>query len=210
MEGITTILFDIDGTVLDTRDFVINAVEHALSTQGYKVPERSDIAVHIGKSFDDLYYLLTGEKDSEKLKNLHRNFQLNNYHLSRPFPNTIKVLNNLKEKGYKIGAVTSRRREGVCRTLVDANILDLFDVVISVDDVKELKPDPEPLFKALENLKETPERAVMIGDSNVDIEAGKNAGTKTIRAVYGFHKDYLHNPEPDFIIKDISDLLKIL
>ena len=50
----------------------------------------------------------------------------------------------------------------------------------------------------------------MVGDSNVDIEAGKNARTKTIRATYGFHKDKMHEPEPDYFIEDISDLLKVL
>ena len=59
-------------------------------------------------------------------------------------------------------------------------------------------------------MKEIPKKAIMIGDSHLDIEAGKNAGMKTIRATYGFHKDNLHNPEPDFFISDIKELLILL
>ena len=86
----------------------------------------------------------------------------------------------------------------------------MFDAIITTDLVKETKPNPTPLFKALEILKEKPEHAVMIGDSHFDIEAGKNAGTKTIRVTYGFHKDNLHNPEPDYFVDDLKDLFNII
>lgn len=211
MEGITTILFDVDGTILDTREFIIKATEYALLKLGYKVPEYSIIASNIGKAFPDFYFSLTGSnKDTEKLIEIHRAFQFDNYHLSKPFPNAIETLKKLKKKGYKFAAVTTRSNKTSHQTLLNADIFDLFDVIISNEDTKELKPSPAPLLMALKHMKEIPERAVMIGDSHLDIEAGENARAKTIRAAYGFHKDNLHNPEPDFIIDDIKELLKIL
>jgi pyrophosphatase PpaX len=211
MEGITTILFDIDGTVLDTREFIIRATEHALSSLGYRVPERSIIESTVGMPFPDYYHILAGpDADADKLIEAHRNFQYSNFNLARLFPKTIEVLNYLKNKNYKLGAVTTRSKTTINQNLIDTKIFDLFDTVVSFEDTKKLKPNPEPLLKALGKLNETPEKAVMIGDSHLDIEAGKNAGTKTIRAAYGFHSDNLHNPEPNFIIDDIGDLLKIL
>lgn len=211
MKKITTLLFDIDGTLLDTGEFILQATEHALATLGYSIPERSVIVKNVGKSFPQYYFSLTGSnKHTEELIEAHRAFQYSNFHLAKLFPNTLETLNILKEKGYKMAAVTTRSKKTSHQTLLNAGIFDLFDVIISGEDAKELKPHPAPLLKALEYLNEIPEKTVMIGDSHFDIEAGKNAGTKTIRAIYGFHTEQLHEPEPDFFIKDISDLLKIL
>lgn len=80
----------------------------------------------------------------------------------------------------------------------------LFDV-----DGTLLKPHPAPLLKALERMSLPISSAAMIGDSHLDIEAGKNAGTKTVRATYGFHTDKLHESKPDFIINSIAELLNI-
>ncbi|MDO8430629.1 MAG: HAD-IIIA family hydrolase [Candidatus Taylorbacteria bacterium] len=211
MKDITTLLFDIDGTILDTREFILQATEYALSGLGFPVPERSVITKFVGIPFPG-YYLKLGAslEDTDKLVEKHREFQYSNFNLAILFPNAIETLKILKEKGYKLAAVTSRSKKTSHQTLVDAGIFDLFDIVISFEDAKELKPHPAPLLKALEHLKEMPKNAVMIGDSNLDIEAGKNAGTKTIRATYGFHSDNLRNPEPDFFIKDIKELLDLL
>jgi pyrophosphatase PpaX len=211
MQGITTILFDIDGTVLDTSEFILQATEYALSSLGYPVPDRSVINKEVGIPFPQYYIDLCGSDEHiDKLIEKHREFQHSNYNLSKLFPKAFDTLTGLKQKGYKLGAVTSRSNKTSHQTLVNAGIFDLFDIVISFEDAKKLKPNPEPLLKALENLNELPEKAVMIGDSHLDVEAGKNAGTKTIRAAYGFHKDNLHNPDPDFIVEDIGDLLNIL
>ncbi|MEK7175319.1 MAG: HAD-IA family hydrolase [Patescibacteria group bacterium] len=211
MEKITTLIFDIDGTILDTQEFIFQATEYALATSGYSVPERSIIAKNVGKSFPEYYFSLTNsEKDIDKLIDTHRAFQYLNFNLAKLFPNALETLKTLKNKGYKLAVVTTRSKKTSHQNLIDSNIFNLFNIVISGDDVKKIKPDPEPLLMALEFMQELPEKAIMIGDSYLDIQAGKNAGTKTIRATYGFHIDKLHEPEPDFFISDISDLLKLL
>jgi len=211
VKNITTILFDIDGTLLDTREFILQAFEHALRTHEYEVPDREEISAQVGKHLEECYIALSGSKKSlQKLVQAHKNFQDQNFHLSAMFLGVRETLEHLRGKGYKIAAVTTRFKRTAFQTLKDADILDFFDAVIYGDDVAAVKPDPEPLFKALQILNEKPEYTVMIGDSHLDIEAGKNAGTKTIRATYGFHKDQMHEPEPDLFIEDIKDLLKIL
>ncbi|MES2409759.1 MAG: HAD-IA family hydrolase [Patescibacteria group bacterium] len=211
MNKINTFLFDIDGTILDTREFIIQAAEHSLPTLGYFVPERRVIAQNVGKPFEEFYFCLTGsEKDIEKLMDAHRAFQAQNFNLAKIFPHSLQTLKTLKERGHRLAAVTSRSKKTSHQTLIDAGIFDLFDTVISSEDAGALKPDPAPLFKALEFMGELPERAVMIGDSHLDIEAGINAGTKTVRVKYGFHTDRLNEPKPDFFIDDIEDLLKLL
>lgn len=212
MKNITTLLCDIDGTILDTSEFIFQATEHALSSLKYAVPERSFIGKFVGIPFLEYYKkLVGGDKDAnmEKLMEIHREFQRSNFQLAKLFRNTAETLRQLKKKGYRLAAVTSRSKITSKQTLIDAGIADLFEIIISAEDTKDLKPHPAPLLKALKHMKVAPKNAVMIGDSYLDVEAGKNAGTRTIRATYGFHKDNLHNPEPDFFIDDISDLLKL-
>ena len=211
MDNIKNLLFDVDGTILDTREFILQATEHALSTLGYFVPDRKIIASNVGKSFPDYYFSLTGSsKDTDKLIETHRDFHYKNYNLAVPFLGAVEALRELKKRGYKMSAITTRSKKTALQTLINCGIYELFDVVLCGEDAKELKPNPAPLFQAIELLGGSPETSVMIGDSHLDIEAGKNAGTKTIRAVYGFHADNLKNPEPDFCINSISDLLRLL
>ena len=209
MTGIRSLLFDIDGTLLDTTEFILKAAEHALTLHGYPIPDRSTISKLVGKSFDEFYGALSGSDNIIPLQNAHREFQKKNLHLSVPYPHTLAILTRLREHGFKMAAVTSRSKITSLETLRRANIHDFFDVVISEEDAPRTKPDPDPLLKALELLDEEPSRSCMIGDSHADIEAGISAGCKTIRALYGFHAERLHDPEPDFFIADISDVLKI-
>ena len=112
MDKITTLLFDIDGTLLDASEFILQATEHALLTLGYAVPERSVIAKNVGKSFPDYYFALTGlNKDTEKLIDAHRAFQYSNFNLAKLFPNTLETLKILKGKEYKLAAVTTRSKK---------------------------------------------------------------------------------------------------
>jgi pyrophosphatase PpaX len=211
MDKITTLLFDIDGTLLDTGEFIIQATEHALTALKYPVPKRDVISKNVGKAFPDYYFSLTGtHKDTEMLINTHREFQYKNFHLAKLFPGARETLKTLKERGYKLAAITTRSKKTAHQTLIDAGLYDIFDLVICNEDTPELKPSPAPLLIALKHFNEIPEHSMMIGDSNLDIEAGKNAGTKTARVTYGFHKDKMHEPQPDFFIGDIGELLNIL
>lgn len=210
MKDVTTFLFDVDGTLLDTREFILQATEHTLREYGFAVPPRSEIAKFVGKGFDEYYFLLCGRRESLDMQQTHRAFLLANMGLAVVYPNTEATLRKLRDKGYKLSAVTTRSKITSIETLERAGILEYFHTVISNEDTPHVKPHPGPLLKALEELKELPVGAVMVGDSNYDVEAGKNAGTRTVRALYGFHQDKTHDPEPDYFIKDISELLSLL
>jgi pyrophosphatase PpaX len=86
-----------------------------------------------------------------------------------------------------------------------------FKVVIALEHVTNVKPDPEPIFKALEPLGSAPEEALMVGDNYHDILAGKNAGTKTAGVAWSIKgRDYIAKYEPDYILEHMTDLLTIL
>ncbi len=210
--SITTLLFDIDGTLLDTSEFIIQAYEHTFKAHGLPAPSRDVIRKSIGKPLTECYQSFVPEqkKDAQVFAETHRQFQLNNLQLSQPFPHTHATLTQLRDAGFKMSACTTRSKTTALDTLRNAGLLEYFEVVLCLEDTSLLKPHPEPLLKALAHMHKKPTDAVMIGDSHVDVVAGKNAGTKTIRALYGVNQEHLHNPEPDASIHDISELVALL
>ncbi len=202
---ITTFLFDVDGTLLDTREFIFRATEYALNKHNYPIPDRSVIAPLVGRDFDAFYHTLTGDRSRVKgLQESHRGFQFANMDLSLPYSDVIDTLKILKEKGYQLGAVTSRSRKTSLASLEVSGLLPFFDVVVSAEDAHELKPDPAPVLLALEKLGACPENAVMVGDSWLDVQAGIDAGTKTVRVLTGFHLDRVDEPRADYTIEDFG------
>lgn len=203
------VLFDVDGVLLDTWDFVFQALQYTLSFHGY--PKSMDqIKKMMGQPLLDFYSSLVPEGPAEVLAQTHRSFQEEKFHLSKPFPKAKKVLKILKSKGILLAAISNRTKSSLNRSLKNAQIFKYFDVILSAEDVKNPKPHPEHIHLALRKLKVKPNQAYMVGDTDVDILVGKNAGVQTIAVTYGFAgKDILkHNP--DYVIDDLEDLIKII
>jgi len=210
MKKIAAALFDVDGTLLNTVEFVYQACEYTFRVHGLPIKSRDEMALVMGKPLEECYRNLSPEGDPHQLCETHRSFQAKNLHLSVPFSNTLETLRKLKDAGIKIAAVTTRSKQTSLKTLEMSGILGYFDVVVSGEDTVNSKPHPEPLLRALRLLKIRPERAVMIGDTEADILAGKSAGTKTIGVSSGFHGSRIVESHPDFVINDIADVIPII
>ena len=210
MRKIDAALFDVDGTLLNTAEFVYQAFVYTFQTHGLTWRSTAEIAAVMGKSLEECYRPFSASEEISELCETHRSFQAENLHLSVPFPNTQDTLKRLKGAGVKIAAVTTRSKRTSIKTLELAGITGYFDAIISGEDAEHPKPHPEPLFKALQQLEVRPEKAVMIGDTEADILAGKNAEVKTIGVSYGFHGFHIAGSKPDFIIDDIADIIPII
>lgn len=210
MKNFEAILFDIDGTLLNTKELVYQAYEYTFQLHNLSAIPRDELGKMIGKPLENIYKHFAPSYDTSSLCEIHRTFQINNLYLSVPFPNTKDTLNKIKEAGIKIAAITSRSQRTSIRTLELASIKDKIDVVISGEDGGKHKPDPESLLRALKQLGVKPEKAAMVGDTDVDILAGKNAKTKTIGVTYGFHGKRIVKSNPDYVIDDIAEIIPII
>lgn len=204
------ILFDIDGTLLDAHDFIFDAVKYSLNTHGFAYPEDKVSKKAMGKPLLEFYEVLLPGVDPKELAKTHHEFQQKNFHLIKPFPNTKRILADLKNTGFLIAAVSNRSRESLVSSLKFTGIFKFFDVVFSLDDVVHPKPHKEHLQVALKSLQVKPGVALMVGDTENDILAGKAARVKTVGVRYGWLGKDIAKHKPDYLIDDIEELLNIL
>lgn len=203
-------IFDVDGTLLDTTEFIYQAFEHAFKTHKVDSITREHVKKFMGKPLTEIYQILAPSMDSTILADSHRSFQKENLHLSKPYLKVEETLEKLKQAGIKMAVITSRSNISSVHTLDLAGISHYFEIIISSEDVKKLKPDPESIFKVLKVLQIKPEEAVMIGDTYADVQAGKNAGTKTIAVSYGFHGEEVKKHNPDYMVYSFIEILPII
>ncbi|MBP9690447.1 HAD-IA family hydrolase [Candidatus Woesebacteria bacterium] len=207
---IQAICFDVDGTLIDTTDYIYQAFEHSLADHDHDVLSRDEMQHMIGQTLQDCYRAFAEIDDVDHLMDSHHAFQNENPQLAVSYPNTKRTLIELKKRGIAVAAVTSRARETAVETLELLDLFQYIDTLVGLEDVSLAKPDPEGIFLALNTLGMHPADAVMVGDSDVDIEAGKNAKMMTIGVTYGFHGESIVDAEPDHVIDDIAEVLEIV
>jgi HAD superfamily hydrolase (TIGR01509 family) len=131
----------------------------------------------------------------------------------QPIDGVEDILELLQSRGYKLALVTSAGDETVNKAKLKLKILNSFDVIITRNSVKRIKPYPDSILLACEKLKKEPSDCVMIGDFPQDVQAGKAAGTKTV-AILGvnakFTKERLIQQNPDFLLSSIQELPQLL
>lgn len=200
------LLFDLDGTLLDTNRLIIESFRQTLRAY---FPERTyddeDILPFIGPTLEKTFKSLN-EPQWEEMQAHYRAFNVAKHdELVCEYPGVVEGLHRLREAGYRMGIVTSKGRPVVEQGLELFSIRHLFEVVITADDVQEEKPHPEPIERALTAMRAEAHEAVMIGDNDTDIFAGKNAGTKTVAVGWAIKgRPFLESLEPDVIIDSME------
>ena len=207
--AVLAIIFDIDGTLLDTREFIYQAFEHTFDYHQLKRISREEIGKSIAQPLFDRYRKLVPGLSAEVLCRTHRAFQADHLDLALPFKNTVATLSEIQRREIRMGVVTSRSKQNSNLTLELTGILDYFEVVVSLEDVTRPKPFPDGILKALQLMGVEPGNSLMVGDMDEDIQAGKNAKVRTVAATYGFKGVNLALSKPDYAINDIQEILSV-
>ncbi len=214
MTKINTVLFDFDGTIMDTNNVILKSWQHTFRTfEGKERPEKEII-----ETFGEPLYV-TMEKvlpqiPAEEGVKVYRSYNYENFvELIDVFPGILELLKELKNQGYKTGIVTSRLWYSTEIGLNKYDMQQYFDAIVTCDDTDKHKPDPEPVNIALGRLGSKPEEAIMIGDSMFDIICAKNAGVKAALVSWALavsEEDKYGENAPDYILETAEDLLNIL
>lgn len=207
---INALLFDFDGTLLDTNELIIQTFIAVLGEHFPGRYEREDILHFIGPSLEQTFESIDAERAVELTAQYRAiNKQLHD-ELITEYDGVTETLRLLKARGIKMAIVSTKRSANIKRGLALMGIDEVFEYIISLDEVKNPKPDPEPILLALEKLGASKEEALMIGDNYHDIEGGKNAGVRTAGVAWSIKGEaFLASYEPDFMLQHISDLLEL-
>lgn len=204
------ILFDIDGTLVDSNDFHILAWAEAFKGAGHEF-RLADIHEQVGKGGDNLVPALLpdiDEDETERLKDTHRDlFKQHYFNRLRPFPGARDLLERCRQAGYTVVLASSASGEELDHHLDDVlKARDLVDAWTSADDVGCSKPCPDIFVTAARKAGVMPDEALVIGDTPYDIEAATEAGIRTVAVRSGgFRDDQLSGAIA--IFDDVTELL---
>jgi phosphoglycolate phosphatase len=209
--SIKLLIFDLDGTLVDTSEDITAALNYAISPLGLSPLGVRDTIGLIGEGITRLIEKALGGEDQHlREEALGRFVDYYSNHLavhSRPYP---YVRATLEKLGDTKKAVLSNKKTNLSeRLLKELGLADYFDIIAGSDDASEMKPAAAPIHNLLSRLGLSPADAVIVGDSSFDIEAGKSAGVKTIAVTYGYRpREQLVGA--DYVIDDIIELVPIL
>ena len=185
----TTYLFDFDYTLADSSRGIVLCFRHVLERNGYTDVTDDAIRRTIGKTLEESFSLLTGVADPERLADFKQQYRKEadvhmtpNTHL---FPETLRVLRKLKERGAKVGIISTKYRFRIHDTMDQHLPADFLDIVVGGEDVTRAKPDPEGLLHAIGQLGVAKADVLYIGDSTVDAETAQAAGVDFAGVTHG-------------------------
>ena len=208
------ILFDFDGTLVNTNDVILASWQHTYRHYlGHEMP-----VDHITSCFGEPL-LLTMEREfpgvnPQESADVYRQFQLENADkLVTIFPGIKELLADLKAAGYVLGIVTSRTRESALRYMDMFGITSYFSDLVTCDDTTVHKPNPEPILLAMSKLGASAEESIMIGDSPFDIKCANNAGVDSVMVNWRITCDetsVIDDAKVDYWLHQPSDLVELL
>ena len=204
------IIFDFDGTLGDTRRNIVTTMQMTIAE--LHLPNRSEeeCAATIGLPLAECFRTLFPDIQDElipRCAETYRRFFNENLKTIHPeaFPGVVETLSILHQKGFVLTIASSRSRNSLMELTRNLGIADYISYILGADDVKEAKPNPEPVLKTLADMHFDANETLVVGDMPVDILMGINAGAKTCGVTWGNGtKDELENAGANFIIDKIE------
>lgn len=215
MSSINTIIFDLDGTLLDTLTDLANSVNYALKK--YRLPAHSEDAVRqmVGNGVTVLMErAIPGGRSFPEFENCLRDFkahyEIHKKDFTKPFPGVMDFLKNAYESAYRMAVVSNKfdlAVKGLCQDFFSPYIT----TAIGESAQTAPKPAPDTVLAAMEELNASPSQCVYVGDSDVDIATAKNAGIPCISVSWGFRtRQFLQEHGATVIVNNIEELSREL
>ncbi|HJU90474.1 MAG TPA: HAD-IA family hydrolase [Gemmatimonadaceae bacterium] len=207
------LLFDLDGTLVDSLDLILTCFRHAFRTHVGAIPPDDALIAGIGTPLvTQLAEFVADSVLRETMVTTYRSYQMEHHdRLIREFEGARETLELLHDRGHAMAIVTSKAELLAERALEFAGLAEYMDVVVGVESCERHKPDPEPVHVALRALDARPGDAIFVGDSPHDITSGNAAGVITVAALWGpFSRETLAAARPTHFIEHIRDLPSLI
>ncbi len=210
-----TIIFDLDGTLLNTLDDLCDSLNEILVKNGYEARTLEDVKRFVGNGARNLIQLSLPEHSSEEevdriLEEYKNHYNHNMQNKTRPFNGIMELLLDLNRYNYKI-AIVSNKFDSSVKALAKTYFGNLIPVAIGETDEIRRKPAPDAVFAAVKELGSDLNHTIFVGDSETDVRTAKNAGIPCIGVTWGFRcRDVLRNEGADFLIDTPRELMTLI
>ena len=210
--SVQAVLFDLDGTLLDSSEQHWRALTSALADFDFEPPSVARIRQLMGlPGLDTVLIVGVPPEQAEEVWWRWAEWEGRLADLVHPFPGMAPLLERLRAAGYRLGIVTSRPRISLDATPAAVDLLPYVDLLVTRDDTAEGKPHPAPVLHAFERLGLPPSQGVYVGDTPFDIEAGQRAGCLTVLTTWDSTDRYCSAElVPDFVAASPDELAALL
>ena len=208
--GFDPVVFDLDGTVIDTVELIVQSFRHATQTVLGEILPDEVITAGVGQPLMTQMKRLSPEH-AEELYTVYREYNHRRHdELVRGYDGMSEVLEGLRTAGRRLGIVTSKSADTTAMAFDSLDLGGHFDVVVTASDTSAHKPSPRPLLLCLQRLGASADGSIYVGDSPVDIRAGAAAGMTTAAVGWGvFSREALLSEVPDFWLDEPRELLPL-
>ncbi|HEX8210659.1 MAG TPA: HAD-IA family hydrolase [Longimicrobium sp.] len=213
MTPIRAVLYDFDGTLADSTELIMQCYRHTMTTHLGECPPDEEWLSGFGTPLaDQIARFARTPDETGAMLDTYRDHQDSLLQTAlRPYPGAEEVLSELQRRGVPLAIVTSRLRHATLRGLDICGLSRHFEVIITPEDVRNAKPDPEPVLLALERLGVPAAEALFVGDSPHDVAAGRAAGTRTAGVLWGpFPRRTLEEAGADFLLQRQDEVLGLV
>lgn len=207
------VLFDLDGTLADSIELILQSAEAAFTTCGYPIPPRADIISGIGRPLATQLGAYTSDAaELARLIQAYRTFQIANHDsLTTPYSGVTELVRSLYDQGRQMAVVTSKAEPLAKRALSRVGLEDCFSLVVGLEATQKHKPEPEPLLHAMQRLGAPANQTVYVGDSPYDIMAAHAARISSVAVGWGaFTLERLASEKPTHMVSNSGELAHIL
>lgn len=211
---VRTIVWDLDGALVDTMPDIVGALRAAARAVGYGELSDEQTQNKVGGGARKAFAAVFGDSGRAFIEPAVEHFR--DYYPehcaeeSRLYPGVRDVLDHFHGK-VSVGLATAKIRPATVKLLDTLGVIDYFDCIVTADDLQRMKPDPQSIELVLARFGVEPGAAVMVGDMPTDIQAGKAAGTQTVGVTYGYGKaSALRESKPDALVDSPSELLEVI
>ena len=209
------IIFDMDGTIVNTLEDLKNSLNYVLQQAGYQTRTLEEVRTFVGNGIrKTIERALPSDIEEEKIDELFSLFMdyyaIHNTDNTKPYNGVIDLLKELKHLGYKT-AVVSNKQDSAVKSLCKKFFTGLFDVEIGEKENIAKKPDPDEVNEVLKILNIDRTKSIYIGDSEVDIQTAQNSKMKSIIVDWGFRdRKFLYEHGAEVIVSNPSEILDII
>jgi pyrophosphatase PpaX len=208
------VIFDFDGTIMDTNDLILNSWQHTFNHYEGKKRGNEEIYATFGETLKYSMKNLLPNVETDEAIEKYREYQIaHSDEQIKLFDDIVELLDELKKRDLLLGIVTSRLRNTTMKYLKSFDLLDYFDVIVTCDDTNVHKPKPEPALIALKQLDVKKDETIMVGDTRFDIGCANNAGIDSVLVNWGVAYRQENLPSefiPKYVINKPMELLEVI